>query len=64
MGFRCLNCHKDFGTNEDALREHMKLCCGNITAEDIMTHSEEITKTIYLEPALEDLKKMLKDVAE
>lgn len=50
MGFRCIKCHKDFGTDKKALDEHMKEC-GNIDIEslDLETLGQEIAKRAVYE---------------
>ena len=52
MGFKCPNCHKDFGTNQELLNEHIinDPDCLNIAKTSISDRVEEDLKKLNCEP--------------
>lgn len=64
MGFKCPKCHKDFGTNKSALKDHL-VKCGNLDFDDLLnvidSNSEEITINIVKYSAYKELQKVIEN---
>lgn len=69
MGYRCIRCKKDFGSDKKALESHLLICTGlteNEIVKSVEENSESITTDIVMNSLFADIavNGLLKEILE